>query len=186
MKAINRQQQLFRSSPPFQPPFAPPQECGRVCLCVISLFATGEASLLLVPVSTPPECRLHFQCQGAHPALPVCMSARLKSPHRWHCCPASCWANEKPLWQLSWLARLPKHPGCHLSTVWIDHISRYICKCSCSSIWWCTANNYCTVLGISCMHIFMIHNHNCILQARVKLGIILHFWVNSNTPPDIS
>ncbi|KAM7395280.1 hypothetical protein PAMA_006852 [Pampus argenteus] len=75
MKAISRQRQLFKSSPPCQPPFAPQQECGRVC--VISLFATGQASLLLwcQAATAPPECRLHFQCQGAHPALPACMMA---------------------------------------------------------------------------------------------------------------
>lgn len=130
MKAISRQRQLFRSSPPCQPPFAPQQECGRVvvcmCVCVISLSATGEASLLLLPATAPPECRLLFQRQGAHPALPACMSARLTSPHRWHCCPASCWASEKPLWQLSWLARLPQHPGCQSPTLWIDHISTHL------------------------------------------------------------
>lgn len=36
MKAISRQQQLLKSSPPCQPPFAPQQECGRVCVCVRS------------------------------------------------------------------------------------------------------------------------------------------------------
>lgn len=96
LKAISRQRQLFKSSPPCQPPFAPQQECGRVCVymcvCVISLYATGEANLLLVPATAPPEC------QGAHPALPACMSARMKSPpHRGHFCPASCRADEKPL-----------------------------------------------------------------------------------------
>lgn len=34
MKAISRQQQLLKSSPPCQPPFAPQQECGRVCVYV--------------------------------------------------------------------------------------------------------------------------------------------------------
>jgi len=34
MKAISRQQQLLKSSPPCQPLFAPQQECGRVCLCM--------------------------------------------------------------------------------------------------------------------------------------------------------
>ena len=37
MKAISRQQQLFRSSLPCQPPFAPQQECGTVGLCDLPL-----------------------------------------------------------------------------------------------------------------------------------------------------
>lgn len=38
MKAISRQRQLFRSSLPRQPPFAPQQECGTVGLCDLPLY----------------------------------------------------------------------------------------------------------------------------------------------------
>lgn len=103
MKAISRQRQLFRSSPPCQPPVCSSTGVWQsVFVCVITLSAAGEASLLLVPATSPPECWQPLPVPGRSPG-----SARLKSPHRWHCCPASCGANEKPLWQLSWLARLP-------------------------------------------------------------------------------
>lgn len=106
MKAISRQQPLLKSCPPCQAPFAPQQECGRVCVSLLGFFfATGEASMLLVPAATEPECQLLLWCQVALPALSACMSARLRSPHWGCCCPTSCWGNEKPFWQLSWLAR---------------------------------------------------------------------------------
>lgn len=131
MKAVGRQRQLFRSSPPCQPPFAPQQECGRVCVCDLPSLPLERPACRWCQPTAPPECRLRFQCQGAHPALPACMSARLKSPRRWRCCPASCWANEKPLWQLSWLAGLPQNPGCQLSTVsGLITSADYACKYS--------------------------------------------------------
>lgn len=76
MKAISRQQQLFKSSPPCQSLFAPQQDCGSVCVSVSvsSLFATGEASLLLVPATAPPECRLHFSAKAlTRLCPPVCL-----------------------------------------------------------------------------------------------------------------
>lgn len=77
MKAISRQRQLFRSSPPCQPPFAPQQECGRVCVCVCDLplchrrgqpgpgashCPTRTPAPLPVPRRSPSSARLYV-CQ---------------------------------------------------------------------------------------------------------------------------
>lgn len=104
MKAICRQQRLFKSIPPCQPSVC---SSAGVRQCVWSPYLPLERPVCLWCQPTTPAC--HSQvCQYARPALPACVSASQRNPHWGHCHPASCGANEKSLWQLSWLAWLPE------------------------------------------------------------------------------
>lgn len=165
MKAISRQRQLFRSSPPCQPPVCSSTGVWQsVFVCVITLSAAGEASLLLVPATSPPECRQPLPVPGRSPGsarLYVCQTEESPSVTL-----LSSFLRGK--WKASLTALLigsapsSRRPGCQLSTLWIDHI-----KHSYSSVW-CT--QHCTVLGKRCIRIFMKHKHR---SVAVKLGIML-------------
>lgn len=91
MKAISRQQQLLKSSPPCQPPFAPQQECGRVCVYVWDLplcHWRGQLGLgashcftrmpapLPVPSRSPGSARLYV-CQAEEPPSGTLLSSFL-------------------------------------------------------------------------------------------------------------
>lgn len=134
MKAISRQRQLFRSSLPRQPPFAPQQECGTVGLCDLPLyhwrgqpapaashFFTRMPAPLPVPGPSPgfcpPACLPDWRVPIGDAAVQL-PAGRMKSLFD---------GSLDGLASLLSVSRL----------LWIDHI-----KHSCSSIWWwCTVHN---------------------------------------------
>ena len=188
MKAISRQRQLFRSSPPCQPPFAPQQECGRVCVCVCVCVCVWSPSL-------PPERPGRSWCQPLpHQNAGSTPSAKALT----RLCPPVC----LPDWRVpvgDTAVQLPAAPMKSLfdsSLDWLGSLGTQAASYQLSPDWshQYTSNSRTAayaVSGLSRIHIFMRQHHNCILPERVKLRIIpppssSTLWVNSNTPPNVS
>lgn len=177
MKAISRQQRLFRSSPPCQPPFAPLQECGRVCVCVC------DRPLLLL------ERPARSWCQPLlHQNAGTTSSARALT----RLCPPVClpdWrvpigdtAVQLPVGQmkslfdssLDWLGSLPS-----LSRLLVIRIN--LIKHLYSSVWWCTnivlwwgngvgVGGVHSVIKLKHSHLFLGENVRILLPLSSQLG----------------
>ncbi len=196
LKAISRQRQLFRSSPPCRPPFAPQQEYGRVCVWSPSLP-------LERPACSWCQSLLHQNAGSTHSAKaltrlcpPVCLpdwrvSIGDTAVHR----PAG---PMKSLFDssLDWLSS-PRHPGCQSSTfsglitsVHIKHSYSSISRCAAdvlrhywvrkektaNNTWIKTTGDYLEKNSLhmlkSAWHLFLKLNH----LAEIQILLILSLW----------